>query len=238
MAITTMNAVPVLQASDVARSTYLRQVAATTTLGLGVAGVFGVVSAMSILAMPVLATPMVSLVVILGAWGIANYLVRPLVFSDSTASRWLGFLAGSAAEGVAMGYLLLSAVIIGTHSGNPLLLIGEAGGLTGLTCLGMMAYLMTGPKQLSMVGALLSALTLPMLILMAVSFIFPIGGPIGILIALVFVGISAGGLLYQINVVMHRLRTDMVIPGSYMITLGMLALFWNILVLLMRLNRC
>jgi FtsH-binding integral membrane protein len=237
MAITTMGAVPVIQASHVARTTYLRQVAATTTFGLGIAGVFGVLSAITILSVPALAARWPSLIVILCAWGVANYLVRPLVFSDSSATRWVGFLTGAAAEGVAMGYLLLGAVLIGTQAGNPLLLVLEAGGLTGLTCLGMLAYLMTGPKELSMVGALMSALTLPMLLLMALTFIFPIGGPFGILISLVFVGISAGGLLYQINGVMHRLSTDMVIPGSYMITLGMLALFWNILVLLMRLNR-
>jgi hypothetical protein len=234
-----MSAVPVRHATEVARAAYLRQVAATTGVGLLVAAMFGLISAATIAMVPMLMGRWVSMFVILGAWGIANYLVRPMVFSESTATRWVGFLVGSAAEGVAMGYLLLAAALVGARNGNPFLLFFEAGGLTGLACLGTLAYLSTGPKQLSYVGGILSALSLPMLVLMAVMFVFPsiLGGPIGILLSLVFVGISAVGLLYQANEVIHKLRTDMVIPGAYSITLGLLALFWNILVLLMRLQR-
>jgi len=79
----------------------------------------------------------------------------------------------------------------------------------------------------------------PMLALMAVSFIFPslFGGTVGLLLSVVFVVVSAAGLLYQINVVLHRLKTNQHVEGSYMITLGILILYWNILTLLMRLSR-
>jgi uncharacterized YccA/Bax inhibitor family protein len=76
-----------------------------------------------------------------------------------------------------------------------------------------------------------------MLALMVISFVFPIGGPFGILLSVVFVGLSAGGLLFNLNQVMHRMSTDMVVPAAYHVTLGMLVLFWNVLSLLMRLQR-
>ena len=108
-----------------------------------------------------------------------------------------------------------------------------------MTGMGMTAYVWTGPKDFSMIGGLLSAVFVPMLVLMAVSFIFPalFGGVLGTIMCAVFVVISAAGLLYQINQVMHQLRTDMHIEGAYLITMGVLILFWNILSLLMRLNR-
>ena len=90
-----------------------------------------------------------------------------------------------------------------------------------------------------MLGAVLSAVGIPMIVLMVVSFAFPglFSGPVGIGLTALFVLISAGGLLYQINTVLHKLRTDMHIEGAYLITLGVLVLFWNILSLLMSLSR-
>ena len=90
-----------------------------------------------------------------------------------------------------------------------------------------------------MLGAGLSALGIPMLILMVASFAFPgfFGGTLGLVLTGLFVVISAGSLLYQINQVVHKLRTDQHVEGAYMITLSVLVLFWNLLSLLMRLNR-
>ena len=104
---------------------------------------------------------------------------------------------------------------------------------------GMTAYVWSSPKDFSMLGAGLSALFLPMLVLMGVGVVFPsmFGGPLGIALSAVFVIVSAGGLLYQINNVLHRLATNQHIEGAYLITMGVLVLYWNILTLLMRLNR-
>ena len=57
------------------------------------------------------------------------------------------------------------------------------------------------------------------------------------LVLVVFVVVSAGGLLYNLNHVIHHMSTEMHVPAAYHITLGILVLFWNILVLLMRLQR-
>ena len=75
-----------------------------------------------------------------------------------------------------------------------------------------------------------------MMVLMVLSFVFPIGGTLGLLLTGVFVVVSAAGLLYQINAVMHQLRTDQHVEGSYMITMGVLILFWNLLSLLIQLT--
>jgi len=137
-----------------------------------------------------------------------------------------------------MGYLLLTATIASAELySNPLIFLGQAFSLVGLTVLGMVAYLMTGPKNLSMVGSALSTLALPMLALMVFSWFFPVGGIFGILISAGFVAISAGGLLYNLNAVMHSMRTSDTVPAAYHVTMGILVLFWNVLVLLMRLQR-
>ena len=49
--------------------------------------------------------------------------------------------------------------------------------------------------------------------------------------------ISAAGLLYQLNLVMHEFSEDMSVEASYLMTIGVLVLFWNILSFIMRLTR-
>ncbi len=139
-----------------------------------------------------------------------------------------------------MGYLLCSAAILSSAViGNPFSLIGSALAMTALTGGGILAYVMSGPKDFSILGGALSALGLPMMILMGVSFVMPglFGGTLGVIFCGVFVAISAAGLLYQLNAVVHQLRTDQHIEGSYLISMGILVLFWNILSLLMSLSR-
>lgn len=223
------------------RVDYLQRVLLWTTGGLLIAGVVGALTALALglglsagITFP-LSTPGM-LVGILGSYAIAHYVARGMVFGSAKVP---GFLLGATFQGVSMGWLLLTAVLLGTQSGNPFGLIGLALGLTGLTAGGMTAYVWTRPREFKMLGAALSALFVPMLILMVVGFVFPtiFGGPLGFVLALAFVVISAGGLLYQINLVVHKLRTDQHIEGAYMVTMAVLILFWNILSLLMRLNR-
>ena len=154
------------------------------------------------------------------------------------STRTAGFVIGSALSGTALSYLLLSAGILGYELfGNPFVLVGQAGMLVGLTVLGMVAYLMTGPRQLSMVASMMSMLTLPMLGLMAFTWFFPVGGTLGLVFSAIFVVVSAGGLLYSLNEVLHNYSTDMVTAGAFRVSSGIVVLFWNILVLLMRLQR-
>jgi len=229
--------VPVARASEADRLSYLQKTLGLTVAGLGIASVTGIATAFGLATMPSLLSGYVPTAVILGMWAVSNFVAQPMVFRGPKA---VGFVLGTAAQGVAMGFLLLMAAIVSSASlGSPFTLIGLAIGLTGFTGLGMASYVWSGPKNFSMIGAGLSALSIPMLVLMAVSFAFPglFGGTLGIVLSAVFVVISAAGLVYQLNKVIHDFDTDMHIEGAYTISMGLLVLFWNILSLLMRLTR-
>ena len=240
MAIPT-TARPVVVAPAGERVAYLRAVLLWTLGALLLSAVTGIVSAGALYLSATagagfLLQPLPSAVVILGSFGIANYLARSMVFGRA---KVLGLGLGAVFQGVAIGYLLLAAVLMGLRVGNPFGLVANALMLTGVTAAGMVAYVLSGPREFRLLGAGLSALGLPMLVLMGVSFAFPglLGGTAGLLVSVLFVGVSAAGLLYQLNLVIHRLRTDQTVEGAYMITMGVLVLFWNILTLLMRLQR-
>ena len=227
--------VPVADSAVDARVAFLRKVGGMTFLGLVFAGITSMVSMAAVLNVTALQNQWVSLAVMLGAIFGSRFIGDSLVNNRST--ELLGFAVGTGLQGIAMGYLMLTAVMLSIELySNPVVVLGQALGLVGLTVVGMVAYLLTGPKNLSMIGGAMAALSLPMLALMVISFVFPIGGPFGILLSLLFVGLSAGGLLFNLNQVMHRMSTDMVVPAAYHVTLGMLVLFWNVLTLLMRLQ--
>jgi len=230
--------VPVARAPAEARVGFLREVGLLTGGGLIVSGLTATISAAAILAVPMLLNRWVAMIVMLGAIFGSRALGGSMIRSPARSTQLAGFLAGSGLQGIAMGYLLLTATIASAELySNPLIFLGQAFSLVGLTVLGMVAYLMTGPKNLSMVGSALSTLALPMLALMVFSWFFPVGGIFGILISAGFVAISAGGLLYNLNAVMHSMRTSDTVPAAYHVTMGILVLFWNVLVLLMRLQR-
>jgi len=179
-----------------------------------------------------------TMVVIFGSMGIVQFIARPMVYSGSGASRGTGFLMGAVFQGIAMGYLLLAAVLQSLELfGNPFILVGQALGLTGATAVGMFLYLLTGPKRLSIITAILPMLGIPLLLMMVISFVFPITGPMGLLLSAVFVLASAAGLLYQLNQVIHKMPAEMSMQASFEVMIGLLVLFWNILSLLMRLQR-
>jgi FtsH-binding integral membrane protein len=230
--------VPVAEAAVDARVEFLRKVGGMTFLGLVFAGIASMVSMAAVISIPALQNQWVSLGVMLGAIFGARFVGDSLVNQPDRSTQLAGFAVGTGLQGIAMGYLMLAAVLLSIDLySNPVVVLGQALGLVGLTVVGMVAYLLSGPKNLSMIGGAMAALSLPMLALMVISFVFPIGGPFGILLSLLFVGLSAGGLLFNLNQVMHQMSTDRVIPAAYHVTLGMLVLFWNVLSLLMRLQR-
>lgn len=229
---------PAAEASVDQRVVFLRKVGLLSGAGLLIAAVGAVVSMLAIVAVPALASGWVPLIVMLGGVMGAQFIGSSMVASQDRVTQYGGFVFGSGLMGVAMGYLLLTAAVLSADLyGNAFLFIGQAGGLVGLTVVGMVAYLLSGPRNLSMIGSALGVMALPMLGLMVVSWFFNPGGLFGILISVGFVAFSAGGLLYSLNQVMHRMSTEMVVPAAYQITLGVLVLFWNVLVLLMRLQR-
>jgi FtsH-binding integral membrane protein len=229
--------VPVSDAPIAARVTFLRQVGMLTLGGLLISGITALLSTAAVVLVPVLQNQWVSLAVMLGAIFASRGIGGSLVASDSRSTQIAGFVAGTGLQGVAMGYLLLTAMLLSYELyDNPMVFLLQAMGLVGLTVCGMVAYLLTGPKNLSLVGGILTTLSLPMLGLMILSFVFPVGGIFGILISAGFVVLSAGGLLYNLNQVVHQMSTRETIPAAYHVTLGVLTLFWNVLVLLMRLQ--
>ncbi|MFT4625363.1 MAG: hypothetical protein ACI8PZ_004031 [Myxococcota bacterium] len=218
------------------RIPFLRRVAMLTFVGLTTSAITSLVAAGVISALGLYST-MFQMVILFGSYAIAHFGARRLVFNDNTATKYVGFFVGSIFQGIAMGYLVLTAVLMSADLfGNPFVLIFQALSLVGLTAVGLTAYLLTGPKNLSFIGAGLAALTLPMLALMVLTFVFPVNGIAGLLLSMLFVGVSVGGLLYQLNQIMHQLPTRMHVEASYMVMMGILVLFWNILVLLMRLQ--
>ena len=229
---------PVSRASVDARADYLKKVLGLTTAGIALAGATSVVSAVGIaLAGDLLfASRWIPFVAIMGLFAVSTYVAQPMVFGKAKVP---GFLLGMLTQGLAMGFLMLTAFAVsGAAFGNPLVLIGLAMGLTAFAMLGMGAYTFVQARNFSMIGAGLSALSIPMLILMVASFAVPglIGGTFGIILSAGFVVISVGAVLYQLNEVMHKFSTDMHWEGAYTISMGILTLFWNILSLLIRLT--
>ena len=228
---------PVANAPVDVRVAFLRKVGGLTFGGLVISAITAVMSTMAVVEIEALQGRWVSLGVMLGAIFASQWVGGSLVNANDKSTQIAGFVLGTGLQGVAMGYLLLTAVTLSSQLyANPFVFLIQAMSLVGLTVLGMVLYLMTGPKQLSMIGSVMATLSLPLLGLMVLSFIFPMGGIVGILINIVFVALSAGGLLYNLNQVMHQMSTDRVVPAAYHVTLGVLTLFWNVLTLLMRLQ--
>ena len=230
-------ATPITQASEHVRGEYLKRVATYTLGGLAIASVVAVLSAGVIMSVPALSGRWVSMICILGGFFFAQTVAMNMVMGES---KMMGFVLGSAAEGFTFGWLLLAATAVGAgvYGGGlgAFTILFQAGGLTVLTVLCMCAYLWSNPKDLSMIGGFLRVVTIPMLVLMVVSFVFPIGGLLGIGVSALFVLVSAGGLFYNLNEVIHNFRTDMHIEGGYLVTLGVLVMFWNLVTLLMSLS--
>lgn len=220
-----------------ARRAYLRRTLSVAALGLFIASAVGIASMLFLATHPALLTGWAPMLLILGCWALTNFVAQPMVFG---ANKWGGFLLGTSAQGVALGFLLLMAVLVSKQDfGNPLTLIGMAMVLTVVAGIGLTSYVWTERREFSLLRAGLAASFLPMLLLMGVTFAFPnlLGGTAGIVVAAVFVLISAGALLYRLNKVVHDFTTEMHIEGGYIIAIGVIVLFWNILSLLMRMRR-
>lgn len=224
---------PVAYADEGTRSAYLRRVATYTAGGISIAGVAGAFSAVAIAPAVLGMGWLAQMAVIFGSMYVAQSVARGMVYGGNKTA---GFVLGNAAMGVALGFVLFMAVVIGTQSGNPFGLIAQAGGYTMLTAFTMCVYLWSGPKDLSMVRAGLSVMMIPMLILMVLSFVFPIGGVMGMGLSALFIVVSGGSLLYSLNQILHNMGSNMYVEGAYELSLGLIVLFWNILTLLMRLQ--
>jgi modulator of FtsH protease len=215
------------------RHAFLKRTALWTFLGLIVSAIVGGISTFAIAPIILNSGRYSGTIVVLITFVLAHFVARKMVYSSAKVP---GFILAVLSEGVALGVLLLTALyVLGMQEGA--LLVGQALGLTAATAGGMLVYVWFSKGEMKILGAFLSMAFIPMLILMAVGIFFPIGGTFGLIISAAFVLVSAGGLLYRLNYVVHNLDTDQHVEGAYEITMGVLVLLWNIITLLMRLRR-
>lgn len=226
---------PAVSGPSEARLAFLRKVGLWTFGGLSLAAVVAVVS-MYTIAPIVMALPFGALIGILGTFFFAHYFCRKLVYGEMKVP---GFLMAVVAEGISFGFLLLATIFYaGPDSvGEGLGIVVQGMALTAASAFGMLVYVWFNKSDLSMVKAGLSVIGIPMLILMALQFVFPIGGIFGLVICSVFVIASGASLLYALNVVVHEMEDDMHIEAAYEITMKLLVLLWNVIQLLNRLRR-
>ena len=239
MSTAAIYAPPIIESPLDERVSYLRKVGVLTFLGVGTSVAVGTVSAFVFAAFPALMSGWFPMLIAFGCFGAAHYGAQAMVVnSESQAMKLVGFFGGTVFQGIAMGMILLVAALIGADVfGNPLAIPLQAFGIVGAAALAMMVWLMTGPKDLGWVRGALAVMWLPMLVAMALTWAFPIGGILGMGLSAVFVVVSGMSLLYQLDVVMHKMGTGQHVEGAYFITMSLLVLLWNVIVLLSRLNR-
>jgi FtsH-binding integral membrane protein len=225
-------AAPPVSGPSVERHAFLKRTAVWTLIGLLLAAVVGTVSMFTI-ARVVFQIPYGGIAVILGTFFFAHFVCRKMVYGSAAVP---GFILACVAEGVAFGFLLLVTVANAGVAGG-IAIVAEALFLTAATAGGMLVYVWFSKGELKVVRAFLTMAFVPMLILMAVSIFFPIGGTIGLVICALFVLVSAAGLLYRLNYVVHELDPDQHVVAAYEVTMGLLVLLWNLISLLNRLRR-
>ena len=208
------------------RVAFMRKVALGTFLGLAAVGAIAVASALTVVPAVLQAGGWIAaLVGVLGTFLIAQYVCRRMVYGSMKIP---GFLLAVACEGVSFGFLL-SSVIWQMGLRNAESLIVECMAITAAAAFGMLLYAWFNRGELKIVRAGLAMLGLPMLVLMAFSFIFPVGGVFGLIIGGVFVVVSGAGLLYRLNRVVNELDSGATVEGAYELTMAVLVLLWNVI---------
>jgi modulator of FtsH protease len=215
------------------RIQFMRRIGLWTVGGLTLAALVGGVSMFTVAPALMSINPWAGLIVMLATWAVAHWVCRGMVYGSA---KLAGFLLACIAEGLAFGFLLLTtAWRFGVAEATSI--VAQALGLTAMTAVGMLAYVWFSKGQLRLVGAFISMAFVPMLVLMAIGVFFPIGGTLGLIISAAFVVVSAGGLLWKLNLVAQEYSEEQHIEGAYEITMALLVLLWNLLVLLNRLRR-
>jgi FtsH-binding integral membrane protein len=215
------------------RSHYLRRLATWTLGGLTLTAIVSVISTMFIAPLVFQGGTWAVIAVVYGSFLLAQTVVRKMVYGQSKVA---GFVLGTALQGIALGFLLLITLSL-TKVEDGLTLIGQCLLITVLAAAAMLVYVIGSKRSFSMLGAGLSMLMLPMLGLMALQLVFPLSGTAGIVVAAVFLLVSVGAMLYNLNLVVNRMDATMHVEGAYEVTLSVVVLFWNLLSLMNRLRR-
>ncbi len=221
---------PAYEAGAEERSAFLRAVAVRTLGGLAFTAVVSVLSMVFIVPTVFGWGTWGVLGVVYGSFLLSQTVARKLVYGEAKAG---GFLLGTAMQGVALGFLLAITLALGKVS-DGVSVIGYALLMTVLASLAMLVYVSMEKREFSMLRAGLGMLFVPMLILMGLQIVFPIGGTMGLVIAVVFLAVSVGAMLWKLNFVVHNMPVNMPTEGAYELTLGIVVMFWNLLSLLNR----
>lgn len=232
---------PAISGPSESRLAFLRKVGLFTFLGLALAAVIAVVSTITVAPVIFSIAPWAGFACVLGAFLLSHYVARKMIYGGAKIP---GFILAIVGEGFSFGFLLLSTVAyvpVGSTAEAAFWagigIIAKAMGITAASAAGMLVYVWFNKSELSMVKAGLSVLGLPMLVLMVLQFVFPIGGVFGLIICGVFVVASGLSLLYRLNTVVHEFDEDQHIEAAYEISMALLVLLWNIISLLNRLRR-
>jgi FtsH-binding integral membrane protein len=224
---------PAISGPSEARLAFLRRVGLYTFGGLSLTAVVAVLSTMFVAPLVFSFGRFGVLAAVFGSFALSHYVARSMVFG---AAKVPGFVLGMVGEGVSFGFLLLVTLTIGSVADGYAVLM-KAMAITAASGAGLLAYVWFNKSDLSLVKAGLSVLGLPMLVLMVLQMVFPMGGAFGLVVCIGFVLFSGAALLYKLNVVVHEMDEDMHIEAAFEITMALLVLLWNVISLLNRLRR-
>ncbi len=225
--------VPAYDAPVAERSVFLRRAAVWTLGGLSITAVFALLSMQFVVPYVFRGGTWAVLAVVYGCFLLGQTLARRMVYGDAKVG---GFFLGTSTQGISLGFLLAITLAMGQVQ-DGLTVIGYALLMTLLASLAMLAYVSIEKREFSMIRAGLSMLFIPMLLLMGLQIVFPIGGTFGLVIAAVFVVVSVAAMLWKLNYVVHNMPVDMPLEAGFELTLGIVVLFWNLLSLMNRLRR-
>ncbi|MSP54316.1 MAG: hypothetical protein EXR69_01715 [Myxococcales bacterium] len=216
------------------RAEFLTRTGAWTLGGLVVTAIVSVVSLVFVVPAVLQFGTFAILGVVYGSMFVSQSVARNMVYGEN---KLAGFLLGTGAQGVSFGFILFATLFGFGAVSDGLLLIGQCMLMVVLTGAAMFIYVTMARRDFSLLGAGLSMLFIPMLALMAIQLVWPIGGLAGILLSGLFVAISAGSLLYKLNFVVHKMDTSQSMEGGYDLSLSIIVLLWNLLALFNRLRR-
>lgn len=225
---------PAIEAPPELRTAFLSRVAAWTLGGLVITAFVSVLSMLFVVPAVMKVGTFGILGVIYGCMYLSQSVGRNMVYGES---KLPGFVLGNAAQGVSFGFILMATLFGSGVVQDGLLLIAQCLGMVLLTGAAMFVYVSMARRDFSLLGAGLSMLFIPMLALMAIQLVWPIGGTAGLLLSGLFVAISAGSLLYRLNFVVHRMDASQTVEGGYELSLSIVVLLWNLLALFNRLRR-
>lgn len=224
---------PVAAEAAEVRSHFLQQVALRTLGGLALTAIVAVFSTLFVAPMVFRGGTWAVLGVVYGSFFGAQFIGRKLVQGEAKAA---GFVLGATLQGIALGFLLLVAIVT-TAPGEGLALIGYSLLMVVLSVAAMLVYVTAEKRDFSMIRAGLTMLAIPMLILMGLQLVLPMNGMAGIAVSGLFLAVSVGALLYRLNVIVHEYPVTMATEAALEMTLGIVVFFWNLLSFFLRMRR-